>query len=64
MITHHFNQANDETLWDVAECAYFAHMTCQGIRKAIKERRLRARKFGNSWVIKDIDLNRFMDKTS
>lgn len=49
-------------LIDVKEAAKFIGITEQGIRKAIKEKRLLATKYGNSYAIKKLDVCRFRNK--
>lgn len=51
-----------DDIWDVKECSEFLNMTEQGVRKAIKERRLKANKFGNAWVIREQDLQFFIGR--
>lgn len=48
-----------DSLFDVKDCAMMLEITQQGIRKAIKEKRLKGRRFGNSWVITADDLKQF-----
>lgn len=58
-MNYQLRDAEPNDIWDVKDCARFLNMTEQGVRKAIKEQRLRAKKFGNSWVIREQDLHRF-----
>lgn len=47
------------TLLDIKECIKYVPVTPQALRKAIKEGRLKATKYGNSWVVRWSDLLKY-----